>query len=165
MAYMRDATGTRLDDIEVAEKNLIALAVDNSEYPYTIIAYTILPLYIAVPPTENWVEISWNGSIQVGDAGDGLLGLGIGETTSGSMVEAGMMVRGGTFTAGAFSAIAQSFPGAKPVPPSPTWRTYCLLGAIFQDPGSSLSGGLSPSSNGVGTFGNRSAYLKAVELQ
>lgn len=154
-----------LDVLRLETRDELALVVDttNVAVAMAVGAYTgLLGMTIAVPPTTRQVQLEWGGHITVTAAGNGFIGLGVGETTSGSLVEVGIAGRGQAFLAGLYSTFSGSCVGSKPIGPSASWRYYRMLYFLGRDTSSTLAASVAASDAAGGATGNRSLFLRAV---
>lgn len=142
--------------------NEIARSVDtaNTAQALTVQAFTPLSPTIAVPPSSHPIAIEYGAYVTVATAGPGYLGIGLGEVTTGAIVERDLTGAGGNFIASAFAA-SQAFHGRKLLDASATWRFYRLIGACFVDSPYTLTANVAASSSG-GTPNDRTPYLRAV---
>jgi hypothetical protein len=147
--------------LDLATKTMteVARAVDASNLSQAITpnVYNELSLMIAVPPTNGRPFIvEWGAPLTITASGNGFVGFGIEETTTGTAFENGLVGRGGAWSNSTFSAI-QMFEGRRLFDASTSYRMFRMIGAVFQD--SAMSGAVAPS--GPFPF-TRAAYMRAV---
>lgn len=142
--------------------NEIARSVDtaNTAQALTVQAFTPLTPTIAIPPTTHDIALEYGAYLTVTAAGPGFLGIGVGEVTTGAVVERDLTGAGGNFIASAFAA-TQGYHGRKLLDASSSWRFYRLIGACFVDSPYTLTAAVQASSAG-GTTNDRTPYLRAV---
>lgn len=123
-------------------------------------AFVVLNPRLSVPPTTCPVRIEYGGPLLCTTNGTGSVGLGVGDYSTGSLVEAGLSYVYGTYVStGTFGPALGVIHASLLLDPSTEWRSFRMIGGVFRD-----SGSLAASLNVSSPFGghSRAAYMRAV---